>query len=298
MAAYDDPRFRPTLWPGVTVPVPPLSPVAEIEVDGDWITWSPIANARQRLGSAKHQVQLPEDFYLRELRELSAEDLSGVAEIFRSYGLLYDLNLDDFPVHDYLPEDFQPYLDKAEQQPPSASVFRIGVHRDIVALYLDTAQEAITTWLACKRERGLEELVAPSLESDYESLAAELAGDGALPTREEVRDVLIASRLLTLDSVVSAALSAYSIGLKGLEQRRTSVYSACFLQMYNHMVEGAHARQCANETCRRLFVRQRGRAAYGQHRTHGVLYCSNTCARAQAARQHRRKLRQQRTGQG
>ena len=74
-----------------------------------------------------------------------------------------------------------------------------------------------------------------------------------------------------------------------------SLYGVCCLQLYNHIVEEAPYKECANETCRRLFVRQRGRAEHGQYRTIGVKYCSRDCARAQAQREHRRRKRNAQT---
>lgn len=67
------------------------------------------------------------------------------------------------------------------------------------------------------------------------------------------------------------------------------LYSVCCAELFNHIVEGARYKTCANETCGRLFVRQQGRAEHGQHRTRGVKYCSSECAKAQAQRQYRRR---------
>ena len=66
-------------------------------------------------------------------------------------------------------------------------------------------------------------------------------------------------------------------------------YQICCLELFNHITENARYRTC--EKCQRVFVRQTGRAEYGQYRSKGVKYCSRECARAQAQRNYRRRKR-------
>jgi hypothetical protein len=75
------------------------------------------------------------------------------------------------------------------------------------------------------------------------------------------------------------------------EPERGRRWSFGCLELYNHIVEHAKYRTCANETCGRYFVRQSGRAKMAQHRTVGVAYCSESCARAQTQRTYRRRKR-------
>ncbi|MEU9211185.1 hypothetical protein AB0D27_25395 [Streptomyces sp. NPDC048415] len=290
MTEYVDPRFRPTLWPGSTIPVPPLTRrIKNVRVKGDWILWTP-APFEDRTS-----VELPEDFYLRELMELPADDLEGAARMMAAYGPLFgadrdDLSFDDEDVY-YAVQDI-PEAD-SEQQP-----YPFGVHRDLVAIYVRTAQDAITTWLACQREGGLEELVRSHVTEETLADLRSQSQHREQPwpqSLEELQEILIDSELTSLQEVLNRALGLFSIGIGDLSDRYPTVYSVAFLQLYNHLVEGATVHHCANEPCGRAFVRQRGRAEYGQHRTTGVKYCSRECARAQAQRELRRRRKQEPT---
>jgi hypothetical protein len=287
-----DPRFRPTLWPGTVVPTPPLHPFREVLVRGDWITWPAAASAGQP------ELQLPQDFYLRELLELQADDMEAAAQLIRSYGLLFDLNLDDFGLPDFEPEAQAEFMALAHYPNDNARFegTRGGVHRDLVKLYIERAQRATNVFLACQSDGGLEDLVSPNLNDAYltfmRSLNPQMQDQQLWPrSLEHLKTLLISEAILDLQSSLDAALSNFSIGSGGLEERRPTIYSVSFLQLYNHLAEGATARICANETCLGAFVRQRGRAEYNQHRTVGVKYCSRECARAQAQRQLRRRAK-------
>ncbi len=65
-------------------------------------------------------------------------------------------------------------------------------------------------------------------------------------------------------------------------------HEICALELYNHIASGQFARVCQNETCGRRFVSQYGRSQHGLSRRTGVLYCTPSCAQAQAQREYRR----------
>ncbi|MEU7429038.1 hypothetical protein [Streptomyces sp. NPDC040750] len=254
-----------------------------MRVKGDWILWAP-APLEDRTS-----VELPEDFYLRELVELPPDDLEGAARMMTTYGPLFGIDRDDLS---FDREDVYEKLQDIPEAGGDQQPYPFGVHRDLVAIYLRTAQDAITTWLACQRKGGLEELVRPHVTEETLADLRSQTQHREQPwprSLEELQEILIDAELTSLEEVLNRALGRFSIGIGDLSDRYPTVYSVAFLQLYNHLVEGATVRHCANERCGRAFVRQRGRAAYRQHRTTGVKYCSRECARAQAQRELRRR---------
>ena len=72
---------------------------------------------------------------------------------------------------------------------------------------------------------------------------------------------------------------------------KVPLYAICALELFNHIIEDAEYRICANERCERTFVHQEGRSQKGQRRSRGVIYCSPACARAKAQREYRKRTR-------
>ncbi|HEU4424257.1 MAG TPA: hypothetical protein VFR67_17150 [Pilimelia sp.] len=255
---------------------PRLRPIPGAEVDGDWILW--------RAGP-RHvdPVDLPTDFYLHELIDIPPDDLVTAAALVRAYGWLFD------PDHGDLDIEVRDSLQDVPKAPDDDTWWwRIGHHREEVKVHITQAQEAVHTWLALQVDGGLEALVeakvGPEQLEQFGLDNPEGLGSTEEPiTLERLRELMLVARISDMEAVLHAALSKFSIGIGGIDDRRATVYSVSFLQL-NHMAEGATLRHCLNEPCRRPFVRQRGRAAFGQNRTEGLKYCSRKCARAQATR--------------
>ena len=175
-----------------------------------------------------------------------------IAEFRFAAGLLRDLAL--------------AWLVLRERRDPSAATWALAPHRDVARLAPWGAATLLTNVLP-----ALLSSFGPRLQ--WEMTGPFLPGEAGVAQLFELPDD---------DPEVREQARPPAVHL----------FEACALELFNHIAEDATYRTCANETCGRIFVRQQGRAQYGQNRTAGeLLYCSASCARAQAQRRYRRRHR-------
>jgi hypothetical protein len=259
-------KFRPTLWPGEVIPVPRVVAVTDVEIiDGEWITWM--------LDLPSAAQPLPDEFYLREMApfDFFTDDIEALASLIERHGVPFEADYQEWTGGEYY--DWEPRGIAARMREKYEGDAKVKIRTPGMSLHLLEAQthfDAIRflseAWVECS-ETGT------------------MSGYAALHRTTE--KVTRANFLETLNRGLRLA-HARATNPEAPEELAT-IYGACCLQIYNHIAEGATYKRCANESCRQVFVRQRGRSAQGQRRTEGVRFCSRECARAQAQRELRRR---------
>ena len=169
-------------------------------------------------------------------------------------------------------------------------------------MYKQSAGYTVGTWEPVSAFR-LGASIIRSLTDAWALLNRDDAAARAPVTAAAIKDDERVTAASLLQDWLSAGLAPFTPGLvvdvRGDRNQFTPLTSASFdsvplyshmcLELYKHIVDGLVWRRCADETCRKPFVRQLDRAEYGQHRTHGVKYHSAHCAHRQAQREYRRR---------
>jgi hypothetical protein len=280
---------RPTTWPPSVVPMPLMSgPARDVQLVDE-----PPALMFSTSGSS---VRLPDEWVLRELPRLDLDNPATIVELYETFG----------PV--------VPLSDQGELLPTEA-FGTVGI--------VD-AQRAVTRWgqsqwralsdssgVSSPRQAraGARYLSAVSLTvvRHYLDFLRALVGHVVAyqrhrPLARAWQDVPLnrpvngpAHAWFLFEHTMNAALQRFSVTVMATKRKspfhHAPFYAVAALQIFNVFVEGLPVLTCTNERCARLFQRQLGRAAKGQYRTSGVMFCSHQCADAQRQRERRHQQR-------
>lgn len=285
-------RFRPTVWPGQPVPVPPVLRPYGVERDGPWLLPNLDPSRPWQL------AYLPPEVYLRQFRDTPAADLDALAELC---GLGWIVQLYQQPYRDLPVKSDEAWAHELARLEatlwPGAQMRWAGNEAEREAVSdrhhrLDLGPPVHAAEIAWR---------VRAVQRTTDHLLAYLDGEPVAQAWPDCADELDAWRWFI--QYTGAALREFHVRVE-LEYPdapnhpdETSLYTAAMLQLVNDLAANETVHRCANEACGRPFVRQLGRSTYGGHRRSGTLYCTSNCARAQYQREKRRRDRVARKGQ-
>lgn len=254
-------QFRLTTWPLDRLPPHPIV-VAPAWRDGDLIRfeqgWEP-----------ETFKELPDEWALRELPLVNLADADAVTAIVRRYGVIER------------PFRLMDPLVRPRRRIPRAEGESIWV--DDAADYLRVARAAVGHWRACL---------------DGDDVATPWQAEG-FPINDEqtAYDILRRAMNEGLRAFAPRLEISYEfrnplpgMDASSIQGRPTpGLFEGLVLQIFNLISDELPARECANPTCGRLFIRQQGRSTQEQRRSVGVKFCSKSCANSSAQRDYRQR---------
>jgi hypothetical protein len=299
LAIYAQPRFRITSWPNFRLPRPITFGPRDFGIEDDVLVPD---ERREPQAREEDPVFVAGETYLR-LAELDLDDVPGIASFCSQFGRTLGVRHNNFAVLRDLPDfetTIRPRLEQSSTHPANFSLlaldegiedFRFGARciRDLVrARRVIEEQDDETSW---------ESLPAGSDWLPNDAVLHEYIESGSTAERRKKRRRAEAEA--AVPRLANSALAYFQPQLvmippDGVIPDRAFIstiplYAVCCAEFYNHVTDEAPYRTCANETCGRTFVKQVARAVKGQHRSHGVMYCSLWCARMQNQRKYRRR---------
>lgn len=245
------------------------------------------------LGDTFREVELPPDSYVpgREVSSISPDSsIEEILDFCRNWGVPSDLFNRDLLI---TPELFFKLCIEYETLNPTGfdslddakteAVVEVGLmERVITDLSLRNHLRRLTA--AKRRLVNLGEVIARlELLHPIQRIFESRIGDMFITDAELSMCLTTFNQLLNVFSV--------RVEFEDIDSRlpEPHVLNLMALQMANDFLAKADYSRCSNETCGRLFTRQRGRSDFGQHHTTGVKYCSRSCATAQSQREYRRR---------
>ena len=232
-------------WPGKTVAVPPVErPDVELHGEGLMLVGDP---------DRTPTIELPEEWYLRELPDLDASDPDAILEFTATWGLFgdpRDMRRGNVPGE---PDLFMPAIPVLRLDKIRELRDRLIKMTEIWLHHYPTNSADVTDqlFLSANLNSGLR-----AFQVHIDLVFGDVDGDIEKPRP-----------------------NCWPL----------NTYEAACLQLANHIAEKATLKPCANENCGRLFFRQRGRAQHDQYRIKGVKHCSKLCAQAVASRNSRKR---------
>lgn len=289
-------EFPISLWPGVPIDPPPVRRGHATVTEAGWLIWGPpqmaesVSGPYRRVGNTARWEGglLDPEVVIRELLTVDTRDQTAVIEFANRFGQIDKghPDVDDYPPKD---EQFMKHHDelvhRIHEETKQTTIILELTHWLDVAEYLYVAQCLAMHFVAFH-------------DGDYLGGAWRADPDpDAYPDDWYWKEFV---RGLNLGLAAAPPRAEYLMknpegsdhALIG-RQPMVDLYSALCIQLYNLILEGGELKTCANETCRfgGRFINQRGTAKHGQHRSIGVKYCTNACARIQGTRDNRRRKR-------